>query len=166
MTDKELRRMGRGDLIEIIYQYQKREQELMEENAALQRRLEDRRINIEKAGSIAEAALYLNHIFESAQAAADHYLEEVRASGSEREAQAGKLMERAREEAEAAKQLQREARQEAEAAKQLQREVRQEAEALSALKREEDGQAAAEKKQRTQRKPGSRQRKYKKRKLR
>lgn len=84
MTDKELRRMGRGDLIEIIYQYQKREQELMEENAALQRRLEDRRINIEKAGSIAEAALYLNHIFESAQAAADHYLEEVRASGSER----------------------------------------------------------------------------------
>ena len=33
MTDRELRRLGRGDLIEILYQYQRREQQLEEQNA-------------------------------------------------------------------------------------------------------------------------------------
>lgn len=79
MTDRELRRLGRGDLIEILYQYQRREQQLEEQNAELRRRLEERSIRIEQAGSIAEAALSLNRVFESAQAAADQYLEEVQA---------------------------------------------------------------------------------------
>ena len=39
MTDRELRRLGRGDLIEILYQYQRREQQLEEQNAELRRRL-------------------------------------------------------------------------------------------------------------------------------
>ena len=79
VTDRELRRLGRGDLIEILYQYQRREQQLEEQNAELRRRLEERSIRIEQAGSIAEAALSLNRVFESAQAAADQYLEEVQA---------------------------------------------------------------------------------------
>ena len=79
MTDRELRRLGRGDLIEILYQYQRREQQLEEQNAELRRRLEERSIRIEQAGSVAEAALSLNRVFESAQAAADQYLEEVQA---------------------------------------------------------------------------------------
>lgn len=77
ITGGELRKLSRADLIEIIYQYQKREQELLRENAALHQQLENRRIQIKKAGSIAEAALALNGVFEAAQAAADQYLENI-----------------------------------------------------------------------------------------
>lgn len=41
-------------------------------------RLGSRQIDLESAGSIAEAALRLNGVFAAAQAAADQYLENVR----------------------------------------------------------------------------------------
>ena len=74
MADNELKHMSRADLIEIIYQYQSREQEQAQKIAELTALVEDRRINIENAGSIAEAALSLNHVFAAAQAAADQYI--------------------------------------------------------------------------------------------
>ncbi len=78
MTSRELRKMNRADLIEIIYQYQKKEQELLQENAELRQQLEDRQIQMKNAGSIAEAALALNEVFEAAQSAADQYLQSVK----------------------------------------------------------------------------------------
>ena len=39
----------------------------------------DRTLRLEQVGSIAEAALSLNRVFEAAQAAADQYLESVKA---------------------------------------------------------------------------------------
>ena len=83
ITDKEFRKLGRADLIEIIYQYQKREQALLEENAELRRRLEDRQLRIGELGSIAEASLALNGVFEAAQAAADQYLQNVQEAADE-----------------------------------------------------------------------------------
>ncbi len=74
MADKELRRMNRTELIEIIYALQQNEQKLREENDKMTAELEDRKIRMDESGSIAEAALSLNHIFEDAQAAADQYL--------------------------------------------------------------------------------------------
>lgn len=48
--------------------------------------LKDRQIEIEKAGSIAEAALALSGIFQAAQSAADQYLENIqRLSGNQDE---------------------------------------------------------------------------------
>ena len=78
MTDKEFRRLRRGDLIEIIYDLQKEQLRLKRENADLQYQLSQRAICLNESGSIAEAALRLNHIFESAQAAADQYLASLR----------------------------------------------------------------------------------------
>ena len=77
MTDRELRKLSRKDLLEMLL-IQSREltrvkQELEEANAQLQQR----RIAISQSGSIAEAALKLNGIFEAAQAAADQYLENM-----------------------------------------------------------------------------------------
>jgi hypothetical protein len=46
--------------------------------------LEDRKIKLEKAGSIAEAALQLNHIFEAADEAARQYIENVKAMDEKR----------------------------------------------------------------------------------
>ncbi len=80
MTDKEFRHMSRGNLIEIIYQYQQREQALQAQVVSLTEELSDRRIKINNAGSLAEAVLSLNHVMESAQAAADQYLDEIRSA--------------------------------------------------------------------------------------
>ncbi|MCD8054617.1 MAG: hypothetical protein LUF00_11405 [Lachnospiraceae bacterium] len=74
MADRELRRMNRTELIEIIYALQQNERSLRAENEELRRQLDDKLLRIEKAGSIAEAALSLNHIFEDAEAAAQQYL--------------------------------------------------------------------------------------------
>lgn len=78
MTDKELRRLSRSELLEMMIL-------LTEENEKLKIRLEqaeaqlrDRRILIDKAGSIAEAALQLNNVFEAADRAVQQYLENVR----------------------------------------------------------------------------------------
>lgn len=79
MTDKEFKHLKRKDLIEIIYELQKNEQQLRAELEATQARLAEREIKISKAGSIAEAVVHLSGIFETAQAAADEYLARVQA---------------------------------------------------------------------------------------
>ena len=71
MADRELRRMHRAELIEIIYALKQSEDQLKAQNAALTAQLQDRQLRLESAGSIAQAALELNNVFAAAQAAAD-----------------------------------------------------------------------------------------------
>lgn len=78
MTDKEFKRLRRSDLIEILYEYQKREKALNEEIASLKSELEARELKIRNAGSIAEAVVKLNELFETAQKTADEYVEQVK----------------------------------------------------------------------------------------
>lgn len=78
MNEKELRRLSRLELIAMLLE-QKRENERLEaENEKLRAEIEDRRLNCREAGSIAEASLRLNGVFEAAQNAADQYLENLR----------------------------------------------------------------------------------------
>ncbi len=86
MADKELRKMSRIELIEIIYSFLQKEEELKQEIERLQTELNERNIQMEKAGSIAEASLQLNHIFEAAQQAADQYLLSVMNMNDEQKA--------------------------------------------------------------------------------
>lgn len=99
MPDRELRRMSRTELVEIIFALKQSEDQLKAENAALSQKLSDRQIHIENAGSIAQAALELNRVFEAAQAAADEYLASVRASSPVQDALSEALREQARGEA-------------------------------------------------------------------
>lgn len=78
MTDKEFKRLRRSDLIEILYEYQQREKALQDEIAGLKAQLESRELKLKNAGSIAEAAVKLNELFETAQKTADDYLEQIR----------------------------------------------------------------------------------------
>lgn len=78
MTDKELKHLSRAELLEMLLAQ-------MEENEKLKRRLQDaeadldnRRIAISEAGTMAEAALRLNGVFEAADLAAKQYLENIR----------------------------------------------------------------------------------------
>ena len=68
MADRELRRMHRAELIEIIYALKQSEDQLKAQNAALTAQLQDRQLRLESAGSIAQAALELNNVFAAAQA--------------------------------------------------------------------------------------------------
>lgn len=83
MTDKDLRRLSRAELLDILYEQQKRYEDSLAENQALRQQLEDRTLRIASAGSIAEAAMQVNGVFEAAQAAADQYLASVKAATTE-----------------------------------------------------------------------------------
>ena len=78
MTDKELQKLSRIDLLELLLEKSKENEKLQEELEQVKAKRAEREIKIEKAGSIAEAALALNGVFEAAQAAADQYLENLR----------------------------------------------------------------------------------------
>lgn len=82
MADRELKKLSRAELIDIIYALKEREDDLSAQVAALEEKLAQREIQISRAGSIAEAALAINRVFEQAQAAAEDYLLSVRAGAA------------------------------------------------------------------------------------
>ena len=78
VTEKELRKLNRKQLLELLLEQSKRVDVLEKQLAAAEARLNERIILEAEAGSIAEASLRLNGVFEAAQAAADQYLESVK----------------------------------------------------------------------------------------
>lgn len=77
MTEKELKKLSRTDLLEMLLEQSKDVERLNTELEEAQKKLKDRKIDLEEAGSIAEAALRLNGIFDMAQIAAGQYLENI-----------------------------------------------------------------------------------------
>ena len=63
MISKELKRLSRRELVDIIYQLKKNEQKMQEEIESLKNELEDKRIRISTAGSIADAAMSVTNVF-------------------------------------------------------------------------------------------------------
>ncbi len=53
MTDKEFKRLNRSQLIDIIYQLQLKQEELMADNEKLSKELEDKRTRVSNAGNLA-----------------------------------------------------------------------------------------------------------------
>lgn len=86
MTDKELRKLRRSDLLEMLIEVEKRNEILISENQELRQQLEAKEIKLSQAGSIAEAAMCLNGVFEAAQKAADQYLENIQRMDQEKQA--------------------------------------------------------------------------------
>lgn len=78
MTDRELRKLSRADLLELLLQESRENERLRAELEKANQKLADRKIAIESAGSIAEAALELNGVFRSAEKAAAQYVENIR----------------------------------------------------------------------------------------
>lgn len=78
MTDNELKRLSRGELLEMLLSIMKENENLKEENTQLNKLIESRKISVNESGTLAEAALKLNGVFEAAQAAANQYLDNIR----------------------------------------------------------------------------------------
>ena len=100
MTDKEFKRLSRSQLIDIIYQFQLKQNELTEEIERLTKALADRRIRVKEAGNIADAALEITNVMQAAQDAATLYLEEIRTMREETKIECQRLLENAQKEAE------------------------------------------------------------------
>ena len=81
MNQKDFRKLSRAELLEILLAQAEEIERLQGRCAKLQEELDKRRIVSEQAGSIAEASLKLNAVFEAAQTAADDYLKNIRAQG-------------------------------------------------------------------------------------
>lgn len=93
MKEKELRKMKRIELLDIIYALQENEEKLQAEKAELEKQLANKVIKIENEGSIAEAAMAISGIMQVAQDTADQYLQSVYEANKDAKAKADKMME-------------------------------------------------------------------------
>jgi len=77
VADKKLKRMSRAELLELLIEQMEENERLKAQLDEAQTRLNERDIIMQRAGSIAKAALELNRVFEAADAAARQYVESV-----------------------------------------------------------------------------------------
>lgn len=77
MTDRDLRKLGRNDLLELLLEQTKEIDRLRIELDTTKKQLADRKIMLDNAGSIAEASLMLNGVFAAAQDACAQYMENI-----------------------------------------------------------------------------------------
>ena len=98
MTDKELRRLSRSELLEMLIAQTEENSQLKIRLEQAEAQLRDRRIEIDKAGSLAEAALSLNGVFQAAEAAAQQYLENIQRISSQQDTICRSLKEKAEKE--------------------------------------------------------------------
>ena len=97
MTEKELQKLKRIELVELLLRQVEENQrlkdriyDLEDELNEAKDKLEDRQIILRKAGSIAKASLELNGVFEAAQKAADEYLNSIMAIYNDQKDKAAK----------------------------------------------------------------------------
>ena len=95
MNGKELKRLSRRELVDIIYQLKKNEEEMQAEIDDLKGQLEEKRINISEAGTIANAAVDITRLFSTAQNTADIYLREIESMKEDTEKECSRMVEEA-----------------------------------------------------------------------
>lgn len=86
MTDDELKKLKRTDLLEMLITQSQENESLQNQLKKALKQLQSRKILIENSGSIAEAALKLNGVFRATEAACAQYQENIeRLSGEQTE---------------------------------------------------------------------------------
>lgn len=101
MADKELRKLNRKDLLEMLLRLSEENHQLREKLRDAEAALADRQIKIDSAGSLAEAALALNGLFEAAQAACRQYTDNIESLSQRQASICAQLERESREEANA-----------------------------------------------------------------
>ncbi len=77
MTEKELKKLSRQELLEVLLVQSKKIDRLRAQLDEARQQLSEKELAIAEAGSIAEASLSLSGVFEDAQKAADQYLSNI-----------------------------------------------------------------------------------------
>ena len=83
MTNKELKKLRRADLLELLLVQTRETEKLKKKLLAAEKDLEDRQIRMAAVGNLAEAMVEVNGVMAAAQAAADQYLENIAAMEAE-----------------------------------------------------------------------------------
>lgn len=99
MTNKELKRLSRAELLELLLMQTRETEKLRSQLEHAQQKLRDRQLAIEKSGDLAQAVLAINGVMESANAAAQQYLLNMATMEAETKARCEKMLEEARVEA-------------------------------------------------------------------
>lgn len=77
LMNTDLRKLGRKEMLEMLIEQGEELEELKSKLATTEAALADKNIAITEAGSIAEAALRLNGVFEAAENACRQYIENI-----------------------------------------------------------------------------------------
>jgi predicted transcriptional regulator len=78
MIDKELRKLNRLELLEMLVEQSKQIDELQQRLDIAEKKIADRDLKLKDAGTLAEAALKLNDVFEAADAAGKQYVDALK----------------------------------------------------------------------------------------
>ena len=78
MTEKELLKLKRSEMLEIMLAQSREIDKLREELEEAKAKVEDRELRLKDCGNIAEASLRLTNIFTEAQKAVDLYVENIK----------------------------------------------------------------------------------------
>ena len=78
MTSKELKRMNRVELLQMLLTLVEENEKLKAELNQALKQLHDKNTRCKRVGSIAEAALHMNDVFENADMAAKQYLKHIK----------------------------------------------------------------------------------------
>ena len=78
MTNNELKRLSRKELLEMLIEQSKEIERLNVALKASEEKLKSKEITIENSGTVIEAAFALNGVFDSVKAASEQYLENIR----------------------------------------------------------------------------------------
>ncbi|MBQ7295830.1 MAG: hypothetical protein IJW86_06515 [Clostridia bacterium] len=97
MTEKELKKLGKSELIALLEDKDREAAVLRSQIASLERQLSERASGTKKIGSIAEAALSINGVFSAAQKAADEYLATVMTMNASAEKRCQEMIDQTRD---------------------------------------------------------------------
>lgn len=93
MDDRELRKLNRQELMEMLLELSKENDRLKEQLDVMQKELQSKKIKINEAGNIAEASLGINRVFEAAHASAVQYIANIQLLEKQKQAELYKIRE-------------------------------------------------------------------------
>lgn len=96
MTNVDLRKLNRKQLLELLLEQTQRANQLEEQLQLANEKLQNKTMIEKEAGSIADAALQLNGVFEACQQAANQYLENVKQKYGNQEQENARIEEECR----------------------------------------------------------------------
>lgn len=92
MTEKELKKLNRAELLELLLLQTREVERLQEKLSKADSLISQRYMQYLEAGSLAEAMVKVNGVMEAAQAAADQYLDNIRQQEQETKAYCRQLI--------------------------------------------------------------------------
>lgn len=100
MTQKELKRLSRSELLELLLIQTRENERLLKQLTEAEERITQREMKMEKAGDLAHAVLEVNGVMAAAQAAAQQYLDNIAVMEKKTQERCQAMLEEARREAE------------------------------------------------------------------